>query len=498
MNRNKLFLFLIFILFIIIFVGSIILFPEWRDSMRTIVVLVMVAIVSIVAFIADLQSVFNFNNDQKNDGGNSKILLTFLQTIQTSIEQPTVIHNYLHQIPLAPKDFSGRKNELIKLHNFVDYQDSASICIWGMAGVGKTSLAAKFCEELSYSYPDVQLYIDVKGNTSSPLNKLDVLNHIQKSFEPQAEKNSNSEDLSAIVRSILYKKKAIIFLDNVTSINQFSSLFPNKGNLLIVTSFNKVSFPGLHTLHLDPLQDDEAIQLIQKIVSIEKQEANKITKSCGNHPLAIRLSGNLLSENISISASYLINELSVLKKPWKFIEGPLTLIFDLLSEENRSLWTMLTTLSDQFSSRDASIIWDITLVEAELKLNLFVSNSLLNWNEREKLYFFHELVRDFATFNLTPELKTIAKDRMPSRKNIIITIESSGNKYMDVKRIRLIHDVLVDRDGHDTFTFRINESGNWYEIDFPHSSTDISLSLINNLKRILGEDNIEINSSDNS
>jgi len=75
---------------------------------------------------------------------------------------------------------------------------------------------------------------------------------------------------------------------------------------------------------------------------------------------------------------------------------------------------------------------------------------------------------------------------------IFITLDSCGDKFKDVRRLRLIHDILVSRPGRDQFAFRVNENGWWYEINFPNITTGLTEPLISKLEGMMGANNIQI------
>jgi len=75
---------------------------------------------------------------------------------------------------------------------------------------------------------------------------------------------------------------------------------------------------------------------------------------------------------------------------------------------------------------------------------------------------------------------------------IYITLDSCGNKRQDVLRLRRIHGILVSRPGRDQFAFRVKENGICYEINFPNVTTGLTDTLIQKLRGLMGENNIDI------
>ena len=77
-------------------------------------------------------------------------------------------------------------------------------------------------------------------------------------------------------------------------------------------------------------------------------------------------------------------------------------------------------------------------------------------------------------------------------RRITITIQSCGDKKMDVNRLRRIHDILISRPGRDTFAFQVCENGYLFEINFPNLTTGLTEPLVHQLEGMLGANNIDI------
>ena len=75
---------------------------------------------------------------------------------------------------------------------------------------------------------------------------------------------------------------------------------------------------------------------------------------------------------------------------------------------------------------------------------------------------------------------------------IFITLDTSGDKQQDVRRLRRIHGILISRPGRDQFAFRVRENGFWYEINFPNITTGLTDTLIHKLRGMMGDQNIDI------
>jgi transcriptional regulator with XRE-family HTH domain len=84
------------------------------------------------------------------------------------------------QLPPDIEDFTGRDRALERLHARVrDRRRGATAVVItaavGKAGVGKTTLAVHAAHQLRSSFPDGQLYVNLRGVEAQALNPADVL-----------------------------------------------------------------------------------------------------------------------------------------------------------------------------------------------------------------------------------------------------------------------------------------------------------------------------------
>ena len=70
------------------------------------------------------------------------------------------------QLPHTPRTFAARERELARLDAALAAMDgpgTALVTIHGTAGVGKTTLAVRWARTVAGSFPDCQLYVNLRG-----------------------------------------------------------------------------------------------------------------------------------------------------------------------------------------------------------------------------------------------------------------------------------------------------------------------------------------------
>ncbi|MBZ2197788.1 AfsR/SARP family transcriptional regulator [Occultella gossypii] len=203
------------------------------------------------------------------------------------------------QLPPAVDEFHGRTAELADL-------DSASgdgarvILLAGTAGVGKTSLAVHWAHRRSAQFPDGQLYADLRGfSAQSPRDPESVLGAwLRASGVGAAEVPERLEDRSALMRSVLARRRMLLIADNAADAEQVRPLLPGTdGSLLLVTSRHAmpglVARDGAHRVALRGLAPDDSLDVLTSLLPVRPSAGSdalaRLASLCGHLPLALRM-----------------------------------------------------------------------------------------------------------------------------------------------------------------------------------------------------------------
>lgn len=226
-------------------------------------------------------------------------------------------------LPPAVGDFTGRDDELAKLHEILTSADSPSTVIVaaidGMGGVGKTTLAVRAAHLAAADYPDGQLYINLRGfGPGERVSAAQALNQILLSFGEQSAERTLDE-ASGRYRSALAGRRVLVVLDNVADADQVMPLLPGTaGCAAIVTSRHSLAgIPGAGHLHLDVLSTQESLDLLGAIIGEQRVQedlraSTQVVRRCGQLPLAIRIAAARLVARpgwpVSVMAAQLSDE----------------------------------------------------------------------------------------------------------------------------------------------------------------------------------------------
>ena len=225
------------------------------------------------------------------------------------------------ELPRPPADFTGRASELATLLHLLDTGDQPVICtIDGMGGIGKSALAIHAAHHVAGAFPDGQLYVDLQGADAAlpPLEPASVLGRMLRSLglEPNAGP-ATVDEASARFRSLAAARRLLLLLDNASGAEQVRPLLPGSPTCAVVVTSRQplATLEGATALHLDGLGDEDALELLGRIVGgarvrDEVAAGLDVVQACARLPLAIRIAGARLAARPGWSVGELAGHLT--------------------------------------------------------------------------------------------------------------------------------------------------------------------------------------------
>jgi tetratricopeptide (TPR) repeat protein len=314
-----------------------------------------------------------------------------------------------HEIPPPPADFKGREDELRELLTAIEVGGVTISGLQGMGGIGKTVLALKLVELLKPRYPDAQFFLDLKGASTQPLTVAEALAHVVRAYHPTAKLPDSESELRGLYLSVLDGQRALLLMDNAANAEQLEPLIPPVGCLLLVTSRQHFTVPGLAAKNLDTLSAAEARDLLLTIAPRIETMADEIAALCGHLPLALRLAAAAIVKYRNLSPVDYVRRLRDRQERLQLIDASLSLSYELLSEELRERWRWLAVFPDTFAGYSAAAVWEVEIDQAKYMLGELMASSLVEWNEASGRYRLHDLVRFFTDAKLSVEERAVGQ-----------------------------------------------------------------------------------------
>ncbi|MFI9638660.1 ATP-binding protein [Micromonospora sp. NPDC051925] len=326
------------------------------------------------------------------------------------------------ELPDPPRYFTGRVAALRTLGGLAcrpsdDRQQATVVVVTGSAGVGKTSLALRAAADLVAEYPDGRFFVDLRGMDDVPTAPGEALHRLLRAFGvPEQRIPAGLDERATAYRSALCRRRALVVWDNAADEAQARPLLPGAGrSLVLLTSRRRLS--GLDTaqwLSLEPLPDDESTAMLRAIArpgdTADPDELRELARHCGHMPLALRVTGQRLSDEPGLSVLELNrrftgeqNRLAVIDAGAAGIHTALSLSYRRLGADLRRTFRRLCLIpGPDFGPDPVAVITDAPGEDAERRLEALVESGLVAAVPADR-YGLHDLVRDFAADRMAAE-----------------------------------------------------------------------------------------------
>jgi tetratricopeptide (TPR) repeat protein len=293
--------------------------------------------------------------------------------------------------------FTGRRVELAVLLEAA--RSTSVVAIDGMGGVGKSALAVHAAHLLTGDYADGQLYIDLHGFTPGresvePGEALRVL--LTALGLPPARIPDGIVERSAVWRSELATRRAIVVLDNAADASHVRELLPGAGqSFVVITSRRRmVELDGVQPVSLDVLPPEDAVRLlIESAGGTRSGDIDEVLRRCGNLPLAIRVAAARLRHRPAWTLDTLVERLR---------EGELAVsdVFEMslrqLDPAQRRMFRLLGQVpGEDIDAYGAAALAGIPLANARSLLEDLVDAHLIQEPAAGR-YRMHDLLRQAA------------------------------------------------------------------------------------------------------
>ncbi|ONI86983.1 hypothetical protein ALI144C_10085 [Actinosynnema sp. ALI-1.44] len=226
------------------------------------------------------------------------------------------------QLPADIPDFVGREDLLAKIRELTigprrNKLAVPLVVLSGPPGAGKTALAVHAAHVLRSEFPDGQLYVNLRGySTSPPMAATDALARLLRALGVEPERIPHEADeQSALLRSLLGGRRVFMILDNAASPEHVRPLLPSDGSCaVLVTSRNNLqgltALNGAKRFPVGVVTANEAAAMVTNIVGADRVDAEpraagSLAALCGYLPLGLRIaSTNLAGSESSSIAEY--------------------------------------------------------------------------------------------------------------------------------------------------------------------------------------------------
>ncbi|KAG4967943.1 hypothetical protein JHK87_033594 [Glycine soja] len=333
------------------------------------------------------------------------------------------IHNQIWSFSSDLVDMDSRVKQLEELLDLSTNDVVRVVGIWGMSGVGKTTLVTALFGKISPQY-DASCFIDDLNKKCGDFGAISA----QKQLLCQALNQGNMEihNLShgtMLIRTRLCHLKTLIVLDNVDQVEQLENLalhreYLGEGSRIIIISTNmhilrNYGVDGVYNVQL--LNKDKALQLLCKkafksddIVKGYEEVTHDVLKYVNGLPLAIKVLGSFLFDRDVFEWRSALTRMKEI--PSKDIMDVLRISFDGLETTEKEIFLDIACFfsSDQFRGYDwwfetPKKILGYRGFYPEIGMKVLVEKSLISYH-RGNIQM-HDLLKELG--------KTIVREKTP-------------------------------------------------------------------------------------
>jgi len=324
-----------------------------------------------------------------------------------------------HHLPPDISDFTGRQDALKQVlsltENGEDRTATPTVVVSGFGGAGKSALAVHAAHLLRKSYPDGQLFADLRG-AGRDLEPQEVIGRFLGLLGiPGHDQPAAPDERVELYRRTVSDRRLVIVLDNARSEAQVRPLLPGNANcFVIITSRSRLTgLEGAEPIELGFFNAAVSEEMLSRVVGIQRvnaepEAAQRIAELCGGVPLALRAAGAKLLARphwpLKTLAKRLSDErrrLDELETGDLAIRSSLKLNYAELDAVHRKAFHLLSLLDlPDFGAWIAAPLLDISPYDAEDVVEHLVDLRLVDVAGVDQIgrvrYRFHDLVQLFG------------------------------------------------------------------------------------------------------
>ncbi|MBK0869186.1 tetratricopeptide repeat protein [Saccharopolyspora sp. HNM0986] len=229
------------------------------------------------------------------------------------------------QLPQRVTHFTDREASLTALDSWLAEPSDSAAPTWlivGSGGVGKTSLAAFWAHRVRDSFPDGDLYVDLRGYHVNRRRDADeALDEVLRALGVPSERLPvDAAAKATMYRTMLHGRRMLIVLDNAAAAEQIRPLLPGSPDCrVLVTSRSHLTSlttrEGAGRMSLDVLPPDRAVELLRRTAGADRVDAEpdataELAHYCGYLPLALRIAAERLVAGAQLRIADLVAELA--------------------------------------------------------------------------------------------------------------------------------------------------------------------------------------------
>ncbi|XP_058743684.1 disease resistance protein RUN1-like isoform X2 [Vicia villosa] len=311
-------------------------------------------------------------------------------------------------IPDFPVGLESRAEQLIRFLR----QNTREVClvgIWGMGGIGKSTIAKVIYNNLCYEFEDRSFLANIREVWEKDRGQKDLQEQLLSDILTRKIKVRSVELGKAMINERLSTKRALVVLDDVSTLEQLKALCGNRngigsGSIIIITTrdVHLLDILGVDFIYeAEELNAIESLELFSWHAFKEGHPAEgflslsgDVVSYCGGLPLALEVLGSYLCKRRKQDWRSVLSKLE--KIPNDQIHEKLKISFDGL--EDRMEKDIFLDVCCFFIGKDKVYVTEVLNgcgFHADIGITVLIERSLIKVETNNKLGM-HALLRDMG------------------------------------------------------------------------------------------------------
>ncbi|XP_049413450.1 TMV resistance protein N-like [Solanum stenotomum] len=353
------------------------------------------------------------------------------------------------------QDIVGINAHLEKVKSLlkIEIDDVRMVGIWGIGGVGKTTIAKAIFDTLSYQFEAACFLEDVKENATK--NHLHSLQNtlLSELLRRKYDYANNKYDGKRQISYRLLSKKVLIVLDDIDHSDHLEYLagdlgWCGNGSRVVVTTRNRHLIEKDNAIYEVPtLPDLESMQLFNQHAfkkEVPDERFKNFSLEVVNHakglPLALKVWGSLLHKKSLTQWRSTIDQIK--KNSSSEIVKKLKISYDGLEPEEQKIFLDMACFFRGDEKKVVIEILESCNFGAEYGLDVLIDKSLVFISKNDRIEM-HDLIQDMGRYVVKMQKDSGKQSRLWDAEDFEeVMVNNTGTKSMEaiwLQRIQKLH-----------------------------------------------------------